>query len=711
MGDFERVKETVSLKAYAEDNLEPAHGGLVCPCCKSGTGPNHSPAFKISQDGKQWKCFSCGEGGDIFDLAGILNNTDDKAEQLQIVAQWAGVTLDSFTSTGGSFRERRTNWASIPAADGTAQDGNAGQEETRAAEPDYSEGRAKHRQYIADCAARYRDAYEGRTPTDEAFTKVHAYLQARGFTPQEVISLGIGYDPKPAHGWQRKDETTWINGPRIVIPWRGCDYYHVDRATDEHAKELKYDKPKADEVGPQPLYNPEAANNDVFFLVEGVLDALAIELATGLPVIAVASNNLSHANAEEIAALLKGRDCLPVVMLDADGPGKDGAQRLVKRLDEGGIWHMSADDVPGAKDAAELFAEDRAALASFVKGQYETALDTREKLVEERRDSVRGAFNLEDAAKVASEIFNCEGWQEPISTGFNKLDSALNGGLRTGLTMLGAVSSAGKTTLLIQVADYIAAHGWPVLFVSIEQSARELVSKSLSRLMAQRGYRGVTLYEMGNRLYRPYKAPGKEDALTNAYAEYYCSIAPNLCILSADRDAPDVYAIKGAAEFMRGEDEQNRPPVVILDYLQLIKPPDKRMTDKQAIDTTVSTLRRIAKELKTPVVAISSLNRASYNGAIDLDSFKESGSIEYSADVLLGLQPLGIREYSTAPGKSGGTPSESQIAFKAREKIEAFKHQNPRKCEIVILKNRTGALPDSPLPFTFYPESSLFIEG
>ena len=57
-----------------------------------------------------------------------------------------------------------------------------------------------------------------------------------------------------------------------------------------------------------------------------------------------------------------------------------------------------------------------------------------------------------------------------MSTGIAGLDKALDGGLHAGLTVLGAVSSMGKTSLMLQMADTLAAAGRNVLFITIEMS-------------------------------------------------------------------------------------------------------------------------------------------------------------------------------------------------------------------------------------------------
>ena len=64
-----------------------------------------------------------------------------------------------------------------------------------------------------------------------------------------------------------------------------------------------------------------------------------------------------------------------------------------------------------------------------------------------------------------------------MSTGIAGLDKALDGGLHAGLTVLGAVSSMGKTSLMLQMADTLAAAGRNVLFITIEMSRMELIAK------------------------------------------------------------------------------------------------------------------------------------------------------------------------------------------------------------------------------------------
>ena len=112
-------------------------------------------------------------------------------------------------------------------------------------------------------------------------------------------------------------------------------------------------------------------------------------------------------------------------------------------------------------------------------------------------------------------------------------------------------------------------------------------------------------------------------------------------------------------------------PVVLIDYLQILAPYNDRASDKQNIDTSIRELKRLSRDFKIPVMVISSLNRESYKDEISESAYKESGAIEYTCDVLLGLQFKGVRD---------------KKAFNLQE----AKRSNERDIELLILKNRNG---------------------
>ena len=701
MSDFEDVKARADLREYAAQHLEPAPGrtrdNYVCPVCGSGTGKNKSAAFYVLPDGQRAYCHACHWEGDIFDLAGALNDETEKPEQLRLVAEWAHVELEERPGGGGFANSKVARMISEGAAAST---------ESAEAAPDYAQGREKHRRYIAECAARMAEQ-----PTDE----ILSYLSARGITHAEAVTLGIGYDPHPAHGWQ--DEAgNWHNTPRLVLPWAGCDYYHIDRAIDDRAQNLKYDKPSRDEVGTQPLYNPQAFDHDYIVAVEGALDAIALQLC-GLNAVALGGTAVNDF-ANEAAA--RGYSGVVIDMLDADGDANDPKNRkgrgagadLVTLLGEAGITTFARaeygigenDDYMGHKDAGEWFAADRDGLAGCMCSVRDFAHDKAKHAEDSKYREAMKKFSVKDPATVARDVLELRGIFEPVPTGIRALDDALGGGLSLGeTTFFGAVSSYGKTSLAVQVADHIASCGRSVLFVTIEQSAKELIAKSLSRLVFTEnatGWNIATPNEITSLRARRAWGEGQGATLSKAVADYNRMIAPRMRILEGT-EQPTVRDVRAVASIMKEHDGQ--APIIFVDYLQLFAPLSERYDDKRNADVNVSELRKLARDLVTHVWCISSLNRSSYSGVISMDSFKESGGIEFGADNLLGLQPRDMA------GRLADV-SDGKMKREADKLIRENKKKAERDCELVVLKQRNGALPDEPLPLFFKPRAAYFYE-
>lgn len=664
MGDFETVKESASLHDFAEQFLDKSRGGMwCCPSCGSGAHGtrNSDGALSITRDGNHWQCFSCSAQGDIFDLAGIVWDIaeDDKRGRLEAVADWAGVQIGRASNHNG---------------------GNQGAPKRAKREKpaeDFTEGRRKEAAYIERMRANIENP------------EAVAYLSARGFTIEDARAEGLGYDP------ERR---------RLVIPWRGADWYHVDRAIADNLGN-KYLKPRNDQVGAQPLYNPRAAREKAFFIVEGVLDAIAVHLC-GFEAVAVASSTISERNLTELSALIPSgiSGGVAVLMLDNDQAGKEGTEKVREAFEAAGIAYAVAEAGEGApKDAAEWYREDKTALRAFLVESYNRAGEIAAEAKEQAYRAAMSRFRVVDPADVAADIFTLTDFEEPTETGIAALDDILDGGLRSGLYALGAVSSMGKTTLAVQVADYIAEHGRGVLFVTIEQSAREITSKSLSRLtrtLNAGGYNVVTSIEALSASRRARWGDQQAAAFLESCEYYAARIAPRLRILEGTKQ-PSVSDVEIVARIMAEHD--GKPPVIFIDYLQLLAASSERDTDKQAIDKNVMLLRQLARDMKTPIWVISSLNRSSYSEGVTMDSFKESGAIEYGCDVLIGLQPQGMRDKleKVAEGKQRRT---------ADNELRKHKAGYERACELVILKNRNGRTPDDGIPLTFKPLSSLYVE-
>ena len=264
-----------------------------------------------------------------------------------------------------------------------------------------------------------------------------------------------------------------------------------------------------------------------------------------------------------------------------------------------------------------------------------------------------------------------------LDCGFRHLNHVLNG-LPDGVIILAGAPSCGKTTLAKQIADTVAeVEKVPVLFYSFEQSAEELRIKSLARL-ASVDSRRIWKGRAGNLEWKKVEA---------AAGEYLQGTGPYLTIIEAGRK-DTVEAIRAAA-LMTQRKAGGKRVLLVLDYLQII-PAGKEAPDaiREKIDANLSELRRLSRDMKSPVLVISSENRDAYKGnpKPSLAALKESGGIEYSADAVICL-------------------------WRDKEESERLTEKYKRltvRVEAHVLKNRNGELSKIKLDFT--PEWSLFME-
>ena len=647
------------LRNYVERVTQKSKGAnlYVCPLCGSGTGKSGTGAFSI-KNGTSWKCFSCNAGGDIFDLYGAINGTADHNEQLKGLSELYGIQVASYRSTA--------------------------QEDFR---PEY-QNHAKSEQYTHNSI--HTSVYTQADPPQQTdytdfFLQAHKaveqtdYWKRRGLSKETVDRFKLGYVAEWRHPKAPKAPTS----PRLIIPTSPYSYLARDTRDQIPEEQRAYSKSK---VGSIQLFNKKALQTATkpIFIVEGELDALSI-IEVGGEAVALGTTTKSKALIELLKAQAPSQAL--IIALDNDEAGQRASRELTEGLQGLNIPCYSFNPCGQYKDANEALQRDREALT--------IAVEEAEHLQDEEAQAQKEAYLKNSTAHYLQSFVNgiADSVDTPyIPTGFKKLDSVLDGGLYEGLYIVGAISSLGKTTIITQIADQIAQAGTDVLIFSLEMARAEIMAKSISRHTLQsvlatggdirnaKTARGITT---GKR-YIDYSQTERD--LINSSIMEYSKYAQNIYISEGVGDI--------GAEQIRETVKKHilftgKTPVVIIDYLQILAPYSERATDKQNTDKAVMELKRISRDYKTPVIGISSFNRANYKEAVTMEAFKESGAIEYSSDILIGLQLKGA-------GKKD---------FDANE----AKRKDPREIELVILKNRNGRTGDS-LSFNFYPLFNYFEE-
>lgn len=225
---------------------------------------------------------------------------------------------------------------------------------------------------------------------------------------------------------------------------------------------------------------------------------------------------------------------------------------------------------------------------------------------------------------------------------------SLIGGVRRGLvTVIGAQPGCGKTTLIGQIADDIAAQGRPVIFISAELPAFRITEKSVTRLA-------------GSSLPADRDARGWSTAFRAAAKAYGSAIAPNICIIDKIVDIAMLGKLVYECRLSRGE-----TPVVFIDYLQLMATSGLRAggDERIAIANCVRELSDIAKTYESPVFAVSTITRQNYGKReVGLDVFGGSQNIEYGIDNALYLAVEGAK---TSDIRSNGERAIRPIIIRA----------------------------------------------
>jgi replicative DNA helicase len=225
---------------------------------------------------------------------------------------------------------------------------------------------------------------------------------------------------------------------------------------------------------------------------------------------------------------------------------------------------------------------------------------------------------LEDAR--ARQTAVKEGKAVGLPLGIPRADKIL-GGLQPGVHMVAAEPGAGKASLCLQIGAHVSQKGYPVIFVSFEESLKRLALKTICQVAGLEAKRFSDGYGDPAQLEGGIKEHGKE--LGNLF-------------LIEGMSRFTVGRLKALAlqAMTRAETEKC---LVIVDYLQRWAGFQRDSGDfRHVVSGLVSELRELALRLDSPVLVISSQNRGG-QGSPDLTSLKESGDLEYSADTVMFL--------------------------------------------------------------------------
>lgn len=219
---------------------------------------------------------------------------------------------------------------------------------------------------------------------------------------------------------------------------------------------------------------------------------------------------------------------------------------------------------------------------------------------------------------IVHEIIS-RGGKTAIEFGLADLDELISRIEPTDMLVIAARPSVGKTALALQVALNVALHRRPVLVFSLEMGSVALAHRwmaNLSDVPLGRIRRGQLIQDDKARLEEA------QEALAGMPLDVF------------EADAPTAEAVRAAVEKAR---TRRNPALVVVDYLQLLSAPGAR--DRVSEVSHVSReLKRLARDLGVPVLALSQLSRSARDGERpNLSHLRDSGAIEQDADAVIML--------------------------------------------------------------------------
>ncbi len=299
---------------------------------------------------------------------------------------------------------------------------------------------------------------------------------------------------------------------------------------------------------------------------------------------------------------------------------------------------------------------------SILREAYDPAADTKELLAsaESRIYQVQDDRNagqaktvddvLKDSMKRIDLRLHGEQLASGVLTHFTDFDQ-MSGGLHNGeLIILAARPSMGKTAFAMNIAEHVSMkERAPVLFVSLEMNAIELVDRLLCSVAKVNGSRmrvGTITQDEHKRL------------LANA-AEI--SLAPLYIDDTPSRTVSEVAAV--ARRISKQEKLKGGQPLglIVIDYLQLLEPDNSKDPRQEQVAKIARRLKMLAREQNVPVLCLSQLNRQAEDSKDHrprLSHLRESGAIEQDADVVMFVHR---EEYYRRPEEAAEFAGQAQI--------------------------------------------------
>jgi replicative DNA helicase len=209
-----------------------------------------------------------------------------------------------------------------------------------------------------------------------------------------------------------------------------------------------------------------------------------------------------------------------------------------------------------------------------------------------------------------------------VSTGYLALDTIVQGLQPGSMNIVGARPGAGKTAFALGILTHVGAVAKrPALFFSLEMSRQEITE----RILSSTGRIDSTKLRTGD----------LNEADWNRTHDAFSYLGSAQIFID---DNPGLTTLDVRARARRIKQQQGDLGIVIIDYLQLMSSRGRYENRQTEVAEMSRNLKMLARELNTPVVALSQLSRKAEERNDKrpmMSDLRESGSLEQDADIVM----------------------------------------------------------------------------
>lgn len=241
----------------------------------------------------------------------------------------------------------------------------------------------------------------------------------------------------------------------------------------------------------------------------------------------------------------------------------------------------------------------------------------------DKNDMKNISDSLLDALNKIESVYENREKYTGLETKFSDLDKMTSGLHNSDLMLLAARPAMGKTAFAINIAENVAVHGKKSVAVfSLEMSTSQLMNRIISS-HAMISFNSLKNGDLSEDDWGKIIESIHTLSLTNLYIDDTPAITPSLILQKCKK-------LK----------KEKKLDLIVIDYLQLLTLSRRAESRQQEISEISRNLKKIAKELDVPIIALSQLSRACEQRADHrpmLSDLRESGAIEQDADIVMFL--------------------------------------------------------------------------